>query len=389
MLRLSPLALLLLLAVGCDQSGIHPLGQVLDITPTCDLLNDAENTTWVRTMVNAMDEPIGTEVVVFGFDPSAAPAVGQHCMQRIKIYGSTTTEEHLGVVNLTGAGAGTHVEAVHCDFPIEPSRPIFSTSGTLRRGARCIDLNFRGTVSTDFTFSVASGNILEITWPTDEVAPVEEDYLPNSTELRAPEMAERVAAGTYRYQEVGDLLSTLDTSTMGGAVGVYQVFNVALLASQARLAAFGSSGMTQYLNTTSPFEGLISSEYTVNVVNFAMPRTTIRYAQFEDLTGLIIGSPTGDEQITIVNTNGNGRMEGALEYVLLRDRNNPSTAITGNLDYIDVEIISGFGAGGTYHLTVDESGMVFDIDVVSVIGYDDTLPGYGNFDLSAILPPTL
>lgn len=392
MLRLTALSLLvLLLAVGCDRSGIHPIGEVLDITPNCDPMNDAENTTWLRTMVDDMGQPIGTELVVLGFDPTAAsvPDMGKHCMQRIKVYRSTTTEEHLGVVTLNGAGSGIHTEGVHCDFPIEPQHQIFTVKGTPRRGAQCYDLSYRGLVQTPFTFAMASGNILEVTWGADEPPTLPEDLEPDGVNLRAPEMGDRIAAGTYRYQQVGDLLATLDTSTMAGAEGVFQLFNIALLASQSRLAGFGSSGMTQYLNTTSTFVGLISSSYTVHVENFSMPRTTIRYTQFEDLTGLIIGSAAGDDQITTVNTSANGGMEGALSFFLLRDRTTPSSAITGALDYADVQIISGFGSAGTYHLTIDEASTTYDLDVDTMIGYDNTLPGYGKFDLSPILPSSL
>lgn len=386
MTRSLALTITLLALLGCDTSGIHPIGQELDVTPNCDPMNDANHTTWLRTIQNSAGEPIGTEVLVFGFDPEAAsvPSTGSHCMQRIKVYRSTTTEGHFGEVSLTGAGRGTHIEAVRCSFPQEPGRTVLK-----RRGARCYELDFRGYVERDFSFAM-DGEILEVTWPDDEAELLEEDYTDGV--LRAPEMAERLPAGTYRYKAVGDVIASLDTSstaTEADARAVFQLYNIALLTSQARLPAFGSGGMTQYLNITAPFVGLINSEFTVNVVTPLNPRTTIRYTSFQDLSGLIVGSPEGENQITVVNIGGNGGMEGSLSYYMLRDPRDPASAVEGDLDYRSVEINEGFGNAGTYHLTIDSAGRTFDLDVDAQIGYDETLPGYGNFDMSAVLPVDL
>ena len=385
-MRRNSLALVLALVaatVGCDTSGIHPLGKPLDITPVCDPLADADHTTWYRTMVNGSDEPIGTEIVLLGFDPNAAPTTGSHCMQRIKIYRSTTTEEHLGRVELTGPGAGTHTEEVRCTFPQQPGVGVLN-----RRGAECFDLSYRGLIESGFTFAMSAGNILEITWAEDEAPLLEEDF--KSGNILAPEMLERVAAGTYRYMEVGDLLASLDLATMEGAVGAFQVYNTALLSSQARLAGFGSGRMSRYNNLTSSFVGLVRNDYTVRVENIAsMPRTTISYQDFEELTGLVVGSDTRDDQVTVVNFSGNGGMTGAVNFYLRRDRIDASSAVVGSLDYIDCIVSNGFGSGGSYILYLEEPDMTFVLDVAAVIGYDDTLPGYGNFDMSPILPPTL
>ena len=380
------LVLTLHLLLGCDTSGIHPIGQILDVTPNCDPLNDANHTTWLRTMQNSAGEPIGTEVLVFGFDPEAPPAPrgGSHCMQRIKVYRSTTTEGHFGVVNLSAVGEGTHTEGVRCSFPQEPGRNVLR-----RRGAQCYELGFHGYIDRQFSFAM-SGDILEVSWAEDEADLLEEDFTDNV--LRAPEMSDRVPAGTYRYMSVGDVVASINTTptaTLEDATAVFQLYNLALLTSQTRLAGFGSGGMTQYLNSTSAFVGLIGSEFTVNVVNVLNPRTTIHYASFQDLTGLIVGAPEGEDQITVVNAGGNGGMEGSLSYYLLADRTNPASAVEGDLDYSDVEINSGFGNAGTYHLTIDSAGATFDLPVADQIEYDETLPGFGHFDMSPILPVDL
>ena len=384
MTRFITLALTLLALLGCDTSGIHPIGQDLDVTPNCDPSNDANHTTWLRTIENAAGDPIGTEVLVFGFDPEAGGGSGSHCMQRIKVYRSTTTEGHFGEMRFTAAGRGTHTEAVRCSFPQEPGRNVLR-----RRGARCYELEFRGYIEREFSFAM-DGEILEVTWPEAEAELLEEDFADGV--LRAPEMAERLPAGTFRYKAVGDVVASINTSataTAADARAVFQLYNIALLTSQTRLAGFGSGGMTQYLNITAPFVGLINSEFTVNVMTPLNPRTTIRYASFQDLSGLIVGAPEGENQITVVNAGGNGGMEGSLSYYLLTDPRDPASAVTGDLDYESVEINSGFGNAGTYHLTIDSAGMTFDLDVDAQVGYDAAVPGYGNFDMSAVLPANL
>ena len=395
--RTLPLILgsLLLACQGCDRSGIHPIGQIADSTVRCD--EDTPTSTWLRSMVDTSGEVVGTEVLLLGWRPQDPADQGidtelestERCMARIKVWGSTTTEEHNGEVTLSGDGNGVMSEIQHCSFHIQPGLNVLK-----RRGARCADLAANDAVEEiPFSFQM-SGSVLEMTFPEAE-SEVFDDDLDKSGDPLTEEIAYRIPAGTYRYMNANELAGDLQArrEDPGIDLEIWRLFHLSLVTSQARLGGFGSGSMTQYVGSKTEFVGLVAAEFSVVVKNPLNPRTTITYTEMQDFAGFILGTLEGDEQITTVDLGGNGGMEDWVSFELQSTIGQSESAITGRVLY-DMTIVNrGFGNEGNFELTVDGSSYSSAprlIDVDGAMGFDETLPGNGHFRFNpAVLDPDL
>lgn len=318
--------LLALLCVGCDRSGIHPLGRIRDpfadggglVLCDVDTLGRVETTsTWVRST----DE--GTEIILLGRSEATAvvPSDSPACFAHGFVAHDSSTTFDFGSYALAADGAGFASTAVKYTFVFQPNIGILS-----RDGSRRTDLP--APISTDLEI-VADGSQILVT----------------------------LGGETMRMTNLGEVIEALDTTTQEGAEDVFRVYNLPLFTSQARLLGFGSGAMTQYVGPVATFVGAVRNRFTVNVEALLKPNTNIVYYQFEDLTGIVIDGL----QRTNVNTSGNGSMEGTLSFVMRGTGGATDVRIRGYLDYEGLEIGNGFAAGGTYTLSFDGSDDEFPI----------------------------
>jgi hypothetical protein len=317
-------ALIGLLSAGCDKSGIHPLARERDTLGACK----GPAATWMRSTET------GTEIFLIGEDtlgPMGETVPG--CFERAFIEHNSAGHAEYGMIIRSGPTAGTFSYEAEYDFRYQPERDVLSRQGSIR-----IDHDPPLTAPVSWTLD---GDQVLITYQGTE----------------------------HRYTNMLDVLDALDPTTPEGADEVFRMFNMPLLVSQTRMLGFGSSGMTQYLDTTATFAGTIANNFTVRVIEIVMPKTFITYTDFVDLTGI---TATG-EQRTRVNLSGNGTMEGTIAFQM----QGRTQMIEGVVDYANVLIKNGVAAEGLYGLTIEGGGSF--------------TPSYSlaaNTDIRAILPVT-
>jgi hypothetical protein len=297
------IALIGLLATGCDKSGIHPLGQERDTLSPCK----GPTTTWMRSTET------GTEVFLIGTD--SAGVMGETvpgCFERAFIERNSAGHAHYGVIIRDSANSGTFSYDTEYDFRYQPERDVLSRQGS--------DPTYHDPPLTT-----------PVSWTEDG----DELLLSYDGEVR-------------RLTNIIDVIDALDTTTPEGADDVFRMYNLPLLISQTRLLGFGASGMTQYLNTTATFGGTIANKFTVRVIEIVMPKTFISYTEFVDVNGIT----TTGEQRTRVNLSGNGTMEGILEFRM----QGRTRRIEGEVDYGNVLIKNGMAGDGTYTINIEGGG---------------------------------
>lgn len=156
------------------------------------------------------------------------------------------------------------------------------------------------------------------------------------------------------YVGLAAALARLGTTTVQDVTCAFQIANVAVQTSEARIIGFGSVGMLQYTSTES-FVGTIAGSVSVHV---SPPPgsvvTTIGYSGFSDQGGVVIDGP----QVTSSNLSGNGSMSGVIAFSFAPAAPDPSAAatITGHIDYGNVQIGNGATSGGFYVVSIDPVG---------------------------------
>lgn len=310
------------LAVGCDKSGVHPLGRVRDTLGACQ----GPTATWLRST------DTGTEVFLIGeatVGEDGLPVPG--CFAQAFVEHNSATHLLYGDLTLSAPGEGTFSYGAEYDFRYQPERGILT-----RQGSRRTDRD--PPITTAISFE-ADGDQLLLTFLGEQ----------------------------RRLTNLLDVIDALDTTTMSGADDVLRMYNLPLLVSQTRLLGFGASGMTQYINSKATFAGTIANTFTVLVENPVSPNTYIDYIDFEDLTGIIIDG----EQRTFVNLSGDGTMDGELDFTM----EGRTRDISGTVDYANLIIDNGVAADGTYGLSIDGGD-----------SYVLSFSLAANVDLRAVLP---
>jgi len=165
-------------------------------------------------------------------------------------------------------------------------------------------------------------------------------------------------AGAYR--PLAEAIAQLGAATERDAACGFQVANLGIRATQVRIIGFGGPGMTQYQNKAT-YNATVSGSFTVELEGFLDNRTTIRFADVVELTGVRLDGP----QITEADSSGDGRMSGVLAFVL--SPRGPDGAalpvISGALDYGGagdpadaIRIERGSAVGGHYAIALDGGG---------------------------------
>lgn len=309
------------LLVGCDHRGIYPLGVRRDVIVQCD-----KQETWVRTIEGK------TEIFVIGvYDEKSIP-IGEDgepeaevgvCFNHGTVEHASTTKLRSGALiqdELTGEYTVHFIREYN--FVHEPHLPMGQ-----REGANGDDYP----------------SPLVIPGLTMEVAEDGDSMILN------------FEGEARRLHRMGAVLARLkpdstDQEEPGGAEDIMRFVNLSLYTSQCRVTAFGSFGMTQYVNRTSTFSALINGEFSVNVRQYIPPTVDITYYDYEELAGIVISGV----QTTLPDLGGSGPMEGTLEYELYLNQDDTEPYITGHLNYDDVAVENGVAASGWYNFRVGD-----------------------------------
>jgi hypothetical protein len=327
--------LVVLAAAGCDTSGIHALGRRRDALVPCtvDSLGRLETTsTWLRST------DTGTEIFLLGrvdatsVVDSASPA----CYGRGFIDHDSTTHFEFGSYTLDATGKGQAVHSLEYDFKYDPDTSILGRDGSLRQ-------DLKTPISEPLTIA-ADGSQLVVS----------------------------LSGEARRLTSIGEVVESVDVHTQKGAEAVFRLFNLPVLTSQVRLLGFGGGSMTQYVDQTASFGGLIRNRFTVSVESWLSPNTLIAYFQLEDLTGIVVDGP----QKSNVDTSGNGQMEGVLNFLMRGTGGVSDVAIRGHLDYGELQIRNGVAAGGEYSLVIDGivTPYVISYQLATDVDLRDVLP---------------
>ncbi len=303
---------LVVLATGCDPSGIHGLGRLRDPLVPCEVdpLGRAETTsTWLRSTDD------GTEIVLLGRADATdvVRADRPACFGHGFVAHDSSVRFAFGSYTLDGSGRGLATHELEYRFEHQPTLSLFDREGAVRT-----DLE---TLVDERLEIVADGTQILVSL--------------DGTPMRMTSMA--------------DVVEALDLRTQAGAEDVFRLYNLPLFTSQARLLGFGSVGMVQYAGTTAEFSGAVRNRFTVAVASLLDPDTLISYYQLEDLNGIVVDGP----QTTNVDTGGDGIMSGTLSFVMRGTAGATDVVVRGAVDYGALEIADGFAAGGTYTLTLD------------------------------------
>jgi hypothetical protein len=165
-------------------------------------------------------------------------------------------------------------------------------------------------------------------------------------------------AGTYLL--LPEALAGLGATARSGATAprdascAFQLLNLTVSTSDARIIGFGGTGMLQYLHSEN-YIGMVDGQVRVSVSGGLGGSTTrITYGSFIDEGGVMIDGP----QVTSVNSSGNGSMSGVLTFWLSPSAADPTTVttVTGTVDYGSgdaVQIRNGAAVSGSYATQLD------------------------------------
>ncbi len=325
---------LLTLASACDTTGIHPLLRERDIVDACS----NATSTWLRST------DTGTEVYLVGSMVPTAPVPGALplCFVRGFVEHDSSTQLSYGLYTLDGSGNGQFFESSRYTFEFQPSIGILSRDGASRE-------DFSTPVAHAIQIQASGGQLL-----------ITED------------------GATRRLTNLYDLVAQLDATTLQGAEELWRVLNLPLFLSQVRVDGFGSGRMTTYVNNRTFFQGLIANDFSVAAKSFSDPDTTISYAEFQDLSGIVVAG----DQVTDIHwpsINGDGAMTGILDWSMRDGPDAMDVRFVGTIDYGNITIDNGMAGGGTYRLqttlpTVTDHAIRYDLA--------------NDMDLRGVLPPS-
>jgi hypothetical protein len=144
------------------------------------------------------------------------------------------------------------------------------------------------------------------------------------------------------------------------ATCAFQLANLAVLSSQARIIGFGSAGMLQY-GAAQDFVGTLSGKVNVHLSGgLTTPVTDISYQGFSDFPGVELNGV----QTTFAGIDGSGHMEGTVTFTLQPDAAG-GAAVPGAIVYgvpggaDNIRISGGHASsGGHYQVTLGDAAAV-------------------------------
>lgn len=335
--------LALSLLTACDERGIYPLGVARDLIVQCQ-----NQETWVRTIDGA------TELFVIGvYDEKALedeePAEVGVCFHHGTVAHNSTTKLRSGALLQDEETGAYSVRFTHeYNFYYEPEKSMRE-----RRGAE----------SEEFPVPLIIPDLkMELAEDGDSM------ILEFEGERR-------------RIHRMGAVLARLkpdstDQTEPGGAEDIMRFVNLSLYTSQCRVTAFGSFGMTGYVNQRTEFKALINGSFDVHVRQLLPPTTDITYYGYEELSGIVIDGI----QTTLPDITGSGGMEGTLDYELYINQGDPEPYITGYLNYDDVFVKNGVADSGHYNFKVGDRvfelpwQMAIDATLENVLPIEEGIP---------------
>lgn len=322
-----------LFGAGCDQSGIHPLGQPRDVTTSC------ARSTWARST------DLGTELFLFGVEDPGGLSVDPETQETpptcfvhafVAHDKSTTLEQGTYTVDATGAGT-FHVDFVFT-YVYEPTLTTLTRTGSRRDDTP--------DPATHAIALATSGQQLSVSF--DGEARLLTDF-------------RRV-------------LSRFDPKTQADAEVLFGAYSLPLYTTFARLVGFQATGMTEYIGSPATFDALVSGQFSVVVLGTLEPHNVFEFFAHEDLSGFVIDGRQ-DTYITGGAFDANGTMSGVLSFEMHGLDLAGETLLRGSVDYADVIIENGVAGGGFYLLAL-EDGSEYSIpwDVADAIDLRSVLP---------------
>lgn len=167
-------------------------------------------------------------------------------------------------------------------------------------------------------------------------------------------------AGTY--VPLAEALGRIHTSTDPACA--FQLSNVGMLASEARIIGFGGVGITQYTQPEG-YVGTVAGSLRISLElsgGYSHSRTTIQYFGFEDVGGITVDGP----MITDADSSGSGDMSGRMTFAFqpVAQDGTPGTKVTGWIDYGGngdaskaLHIVNADPTGGFYTVGIDGGGV--------------------------------
>jgi len=336
---LACLGLLSALVLGCDTNGYPDLGEKLDVVVPCG----DNSTTWIRstcgTHINGEEGHLMTEVLIMGTDDFSPTATASGCFLQSQLFYDTSGRLRQGSFTGTGGVADVQV-GYQYEFQAQPDVGILN-----RRGSYRTELS--PPEAAQFTYS-SDGTTLTL------------------TDMNTGESKE--------YRNVIDLVSTLDPTDQTEAMAFVRIFSIPLYHSFMRLLGFGGGGMSQYANAAE-FNGAVSGLFYVRVDDvITMPKTILRYTQFEEFSGFYHDG----EYDTVVGLTANGRSYGVLDFSFRDDPTDASSVATGSVDFTNVVVTNGFGADGCYNFYYESNpAVIVPAQIYNSIDLSDVLPTDG------------
>lgn len=299
---------MLVVSAGCEAGGVYPLLSRRDVIEACT----TASSTWIRTEgVGTDTSTVRTEVLIIGTMSPATTVIdfdSPRCFQRMVLEYDASTRLEVGSYTLDALGDGTFLSGSSYRYNIRRV-PLFQREGAVRE---------------------------DHTIPEAHTLHLEED---------AGTLLATYDGVQHRYTNIFDVNASLDPTTQLGAEQTFLMMNVPLFLSQVRVGGFGSARMTTYLSTAT-FNGIIGGSFTVNVATLLNPTATIDYMDFVDMTGTYVHGA----QITRVNTQGTGPMDGIVEIRLREGPLLTDMGIVGTIDYDTIHINDGFPDSGDFKL---------------------------------------
>ena len=177
-------------------------------------------------------------------------------------------------------------------------------------------------------------------------------------------------AGTY--VPLVEALGRLGKDTEQDAACAFQVSNLGMLTSEARIIGFGGAGLTQY-DRPETYIGTVAGSLRISMaLSGGFPPShstaTIQYSGFEDVGGVQVDGP----MITDADSSGSGQMSGRMTFAFrpMAADGTPGTPITGWIDYGGnaspqgaddpanaIQIVRGDPLGGLYTVAIDGGGI--------------------------------
>jgi len=333
--RSAPPAVLLLavtIVLGCEKTGYPDLGEPIDQTLVCA----GPTSSWIRlaTAPGDVDYLDGSslfaagetlhEIVLLGaVDPSDPPAQG--CFDTFQV--GPPGEIPTGALYLRQGS----FERLAGDPAAPPELEV----------EEVIDFMFKPSPQLDILQRLGSVRVPLSTARTRQLS-----LRMEGDELVITEGGVEARYVNFNRLAAAILLDTgIDLDERSRVAGNF--FNLSMLSTQSRLLGFGGAGMTQYLGgNDSTFACNTSGEFNVGAGGQLIQNnivTTIDFRACEDFTGMVLDGP----QITKVTASGNGGMENPVDFSFQLDPTDATQVYAGALDFTGVDVVQGFGNGGT------------------------------------------